>query len=248
MFYNYFLNSKSKTVRQSIIASLIVSNILSFTGCSNKKDCDILEKHAHFYVDEDNFGRYIVSENKKIGNLKKYYSYIPVYNNNDELLDFINKNDLFVISDNKQEIDKIVSKLHDHKEYRYYYFYNDIDKITHYDGFKETNSYYSLAKKGYSWSENEYVDNLTGETRYCHYMYRAYKIVKNNKEFKLVESDLVESLDDLSDEYIYIDKNFYIPVNLYNKKEILSYEDGSHIYKDIISEDEYYGEKDKVKK
>lgn len=227
---------------------LILSNVFSLTGCNNKKNCDIKEEHAHFYVDENGLGRYIVSEEKKIKNLKKYYSYIPVYDKNNKLLDFINQNNLFLIEDNKEVINETLKKLKDHKEYRYYYFYNAIDKITHYDGFKETNSYYSIPKIGYSWSDNKYIDNQTGEVRNCHYMYQAYKIVNYQNDFKLIASELVENLDDLSFEYTYITKDFYIPVNPNCKNEILEYEDGPMDDKDILSEDEYNKERGKVKK
>ena len=69
-----------------------------------------------------------------------------------------------------------------------------------------------------------------------------------NSWFLLIASELVENLDDLSFEYTYITKDFYIPVNPNCKNEILEYEDGPMDDKDILNEDEYNKERGKVKK
>ena len=79
-------------------------------------------------------------------------------------------------------------------------------------------------------------------------MFQAYKIVNYNNNFKLIASDLVKDFNELSDEYIYITKNFYVPVNPNCKDEILDYEDGPYNDKEIISEDEYYKNIGHVKK
>lgn len=54
-------NGKKKK-KNIIIAGLIISNLFTFSGCEKNVPCNINENHAHYYVNDDGFGRYIVSE------------------------------------------------------------------------------------------------------------------------------------------------------------------------------------------
>lgn len=236
------LNEKKgkKILKNTIIGGLIITNILSFSGCAKNVPCDIQGNHAHYYINDEYIGRYIVSEKSSISGLNRLDNYIFVDEKEEGLLEFINENDLFKIDDNKNAINNITDNQMDYKEYRYSYYYTMSMPVLHTNG---KNTYVTcnyIPTIGYSWTSNPNKENLTGEERDCHYVYYGYKIIKNdNGDYELVKSKPVDSITELPEGYDYIKGKFYDVVNLYDRNEILDYEDGPEEGKVIISEDEY---------
>lgn len=244
------LNSKrgKKILRNVIIAGLVVMNLFVFSGCAKTVPCDITGTHAHYYVNDDYMGRYILSEKSTVSGLNRSNNYIAVNEDDVELLKFINKKDLFRIDENKNAIEEITAKQTDYKEYRYKYFYLMAMPITHYNGKTTSVRFNYIPMTGYSWTTDSDKSRLTGEERICHYVYYGYKIAKNDKgKYQLEKSEPVDDIKDLPEGYDYIKEKFYDVVNLKNKDEILDYEDGPEEEKQIITEEEYNqsGEKSK---
>lgn len=228
------LNSKKgkKIIGAVAIAGLIVVNLVAFSGRAQDVPCDVPDNHAHYYVNDENIGRYVVSEKSSVSGLSRLDDYIVVNEEDMELLDFLNKNDLYNIDNNQTAISEITDTQTDFMEYRYQYYYNTTSRVG--------NTLISLPHTGYSWTNNPEGKDLTGEERECHYVYYGYKVTKDEEgKYKLEKSAPVDNLSNLPEGYNYINGKFYDIVNLKNKNEVLSYEDGPSEGKKLISEDDY---------
>ena len=235
------INEKNgkKKIKNIVIAGLIIANLLTFSGCSKNAPCDVRGNHAHYYVSDDAFGRYIVSEKGTVSGLNRSDDYIPVNKEETELLEFINKKGLYRIDENKQAISNVTKRRQDFVEYRYRYYYLLPMPIVQYNLKSTYVTYTYIPMVGYSWTTDTSRE-LTGEKRVCHYVYYGYKIIKNEKgAYELVKSAPVDDLSELPDGYDYIKGKFYDIVNLYNRKQVLDYEDGPAEGKELISEEEY---------
>ena len=227
-----------KKLKNVLIAGLIIANILTFSGCTKNVTCDISGEHAHYYVNDEYLGRYIVSEKSSVSGLNRTDNYIRINKEEADLLEFINKKGLFRIDENQYAIKNIVSNHQDHTEYRYKYFNIVPIPIVHSTGKITYITYNYIPMPHYSWTTDT-SKNLTGEERICHYVYYGYKVIKNEKgSYEIIKSNPVDDLFELPEGYIYIKKDFYDVVNLYDKNEILDYEDGQEKDKKIISEEE----------
>ncbi len=232
------LNEKKgkKLFKNIVFGGLIITNLLAFSGCAKNVHCDVQGNHAHYYVNDDYIGRYIVSEKSTLSGLNRLDTYISVNEEEESLLKFINEKNLFKIDENKKVIDNITENQRDYKEYRYSYYY--LMTIPTINGDFITYDY--IPSTGHSWTNNPNYENLTGEERVCHYVYYGYKVIKTDKGvYELEKSEPVDSIAELPEGYDYIEEKFYDIVNLYNRDEILDYEDGPEEDKKIISEDEY---------
>lgn len=239
------INEKNgkKKIKNIVLAGLIIANLFTFSGCANNVPCDISGDHAHYYVNDEYFGRYIVSEKSSISGLNRTDNYIPVSKEDAELLEFINKKGLFRIDYNQQAISNITDSHQDFIEYRYSYYYLMPIPVVYGTEIRFNN----MPMIGYSWTTDT-SKNLTGEERVCHYAYYGYKIIRNEKgTYELVKSDYVDNLSELPDGYDYIKEKFYDVVNLRDKNEILDYEDGPEDDKEIIGEEEYNQSQGKTK-
>lgn len=235
------INEKNgkKKIKNIVIAGLIIANLFTFSGCSKNVPCDISGDHAHYYVNDDDFGRYIVSEKSSVSGLNRSDDYTPVNKEEAKLLKFINKNGLFRIDENQQAIRNITDSHQDFVEYRYKYYYLMPIPVFHRIGNSTYITYNYIPMIAHSWTTDT-SQSLTGEERVCHYVYYGYKVIRNEKgSYELVKSDPVDDLSELPDGYDYIKEAFYDVVNLYDKNEILDYEDGPKEDKEIISEEEY---------
>ena len=241
------INKKNgkKIFKKFVLAGLIVAKLFTFSGCSKNVSCDISEHHAHYYVNDEDFGRYIVSEKSSVSGLNRSDSYISVTKEDAELLNFINENGLFRIYENQQAISNITDSHQDFVEYRYCYYYNL--PIYYYDYLTGLPKLLLMPMKGYSWTTDTSKE-LTGEERKCHYMYYGYKITRNGTgNYELVKSEPVDDLSELPDGYDYIEEKFYVVVDPNDKSKILDYEDSSEEDKEIISEEDYNQSQGKTK-
>jgi len=221
-------NSNNKLKMRNFIAGgMLVASIFLFGGCAKNVDCDIKGLHAHNYVNEESFDKYMISEKEHNGKWVRTNSYVEVSHDMKELIDFENKEKLFRISHNKDKIKEIVDSQEDYIEYRYRYTY--LLPIAHsmYNG-KTTTVYYTyIPQTGYSWTDNPAGYNLTGEQRVVHHVYYGYKVAKNSRgKYEAIRSELVDNIEDLDGEFIYIKEKFYKKVNPNDKTIEFDYEDG----------------------
>lgn len=212
--------------KRILATGLIIANLVTFTGCAKTVDCDIEEDHAHYYVSEEDIGRYIVSEKSTVSGLERTEEYVYVTPEEAELLKFMNKKDLYKIDENMDAIKDIEQSNKDYTEYRYMYIYLQPIPIPHPTGKSITISYSYMPVPMYSWTTNQ-NRNLTGETRVCHHMYYGYRVYQDeNGKYKMEKSELVDDISELPPEYQYISGDFTTVVNSDTKEE-LDYEDGT---------------------
>lgn len=237
---NGSLNKKEKIgIRNIIIGGLLVSSIFLFSGCAKTVDCDIADNHAHKYVSSEQFDKYVVSEKEHIG-LGKWLrtdEFIIIDKEQEKLIDFENKHDLLKISDNQDKINEIVSSHEDYVEYRYKYTY--MMQIPHTRKIGNTTSIYytTIPTIGHSWTTNPNHSRLTGEERTIHHMYYGCKVIKNEEgKYEIVNSELVDNLNDLPEDYIYIKSDFVKKVNFDDRKIEIDYEDGPEEEKELVNE------------
>ncbi len=213
--------------KRILAAGLIIFNLVTFTGCAKTVDCDIEDDHAHYYVSqEEDIGRYVVSEKYSISGLDRTDEFIYVTPDEAELLEFMNKKDLYRIDENIDAIKEIEQGNKDFLEYRYKYIYLQPIPIAHPVGKTITISYSYIPVPMYSWTTNT-NRNLTGETRVCHHMYYGYRVYQDEKgKYRMEKSELVDDISELPPEYQYISGDFTKIVNPDTKDE-LDYEDGT---------------------
>ncbi len=200
---------QGKKIGKKILASgLIVANLFTFSACAKETECDIPVEHAHYYTDEYDFGRYIVSEKNTVDGLTKTDNYIEITKEDEALLRYINKMGLYRIDENYETIKEVEDSCHDYTEYL-----NEepaLRPILTPKGFR----LFPLPKEKWSDSQN---NTSTGETRNCHYMFYGYKVInKGNGKYQIERSDFVDSFDDLPPEYEYVSKNFAVVSNDYD--------------------------------
>lgn len=214
---------KGARIKNIVIGGIAVASILIFSGCSKDVPCDINQYHAHNYVSEQGFDRYIVSEKEKEGNLSRTDEYITITKDVENLINFENKEGLFRIYHNKEKINEITSSQNDYLEYRYSYKWVQIVPVK----VGKVTIYNQIWHTGYSWTTNPNRSNLTGQERVVTHVYYGYKVVTDeNGNFKAIQSETVDNIEDLPDDFIYIKSDFYKKVNFDNKSVEVDYEDG----------------------
>lgn len=214
---------KFMDIRKLALALALVTP-LTLSGCSKKADCNISVPHAHKYVNEMGFERYINRENIRYDGYDRCEEY-KVIEGEEDLYKFLTKKDLLRIDDNLELINSIQESQDDYIEYRYSYTHLQPIPHTRKVG-KTTTTYFTyIPRTRYSWTSDPNHSRLTGETRLCHYVYCAYKVGKNDKgKYVLIESPAVEDVTQIKDEYPYIKKKFYYVVTSDGKEA--DYEDG----------------------
>lgn len=227
-----------RRMKATLLAGTMSMSLVGLSGCAKNVPCDIPGRHAHYYVSDDDLGRYIISEKEYISKLNRTDDYILIDKNDADMFKYINKKGLYKIDDNREAIADITKNQHDFMEYRYRYHYIMLVPQYHKVGKVTTVTYLHIPMTGYSWTTDENRSGLTGETRICHYVYYGYKIVKDGSKTKLVRSELVDDISQLPAEYNYIKDSFYTIVDL-NNYEVIDYEDGPEEDKELISEEEY---------
>ena len=218
---------KGRKLKSLIASGILLTSVSLFSGCAKNVDCDISGLHAHNYVSEESFSKFVVSEKEHIKDYYRCEEYINVNDDVADLIKFENKKDLLRISNNKEVIQNIVDSHSEYLEYRYSYTYlmpiihtksNGKGGITTYTTYMPT--------IGHSWTTDKNHSRLTGQVREVYYMYYGYKIGINEKgKYELVKSDYVSSLDELPNDYIYVKEKFYKTFIKGTNKEA-DYEDG----------------------
>ena len=214
---------KINSLRGVALALALVSPF-ALTGCGKKADCDINERHAHMYRSNLGHVRYIEDEHLRYDGYDRCDDYI-IIDGEEDLYKFLKKKDLMRIDDNLEIVKNTQDSNEDYTEYRYKYTYMQPIPHTRKIG-KTTSTYFTyIPRTRYSWTSDPNHSKLTGETRICHHVYVAYKVVKNDKgKYVLIPSEYVEDLTQIKDEYPYIKKDFTIIVT--NDGKEADYEDG----------------------
>lgn len=229
-----FITKHQRALQRVVVAGLMVT-LLSPIGIIFAKTlpvpCDIEGDHAHLYIDnETKIERYIESERKTVDGLKRLEDYRMITEEESELLKFQNKNGLFRVDENWDELQAITQEQQSHKkEYRYAY-----EETIHWStpmkvGKGWTVIQHSKKVTRHSWTTDENHEGLTGEERDIEYVYQGYRIVKNEQgKYEIQQSGYVSNLQNLPEEYDYIKKDFYKTMNP-ETEEILNYEDGPEV-------------------
>lgn len=216
------MSKKTKYIK--LLALIIAANTL--TGCSEKAECNITEDHAHLYINETGFERYIEDERINYQGYKRQEKYIVIDEKDKKLYKFLKDNKLLRIEDNLDIIDSIKETQNDYYEYRYEYPFMMPIPHTIYNG-KTISIYYTyIPTTHHSWTKDVNRGDLTGEIRVCHYVYYGYKIIeKENGTYDVEKSEYVDDIRDIMDEYPYIKAKYFEIVDG-ETKNILDYEDG----------------------
>ena len=84
---NFQKMMKLKGTSLVLVGTLLAS---SLTGCSSNDKCDISFKHAHMYVNEDGYVRYIESEKNEVKGCLRSYKYEEIDEEESKLYKFLN--------------------------------------------------------------------------------------------------------------------------------------------------------------
>ncbi len=213
--------------------ALVMISPIALGGCCKKAECDIEESHAHMYQNDAGVVRYIEDESLTYEGYDRLEYFIPI-EGQEELYDYLTKKDLMRIDDNIDYVVETQEAQQDFTEYRYRYTY--LMPIPHTRKVGNTTSTYFtyIPIIRYSWTTNPNHSRLTGETRVCHYVYKAYKVGQNEKgKYIMIESPYVDDMRDVMDEYPYMKKSFHTIVT--KDGEVADYEDGKE---EDLSEEE----------
>jgi len=226
---------KYETALQKIIIGGLIITLLSPIGIIFAKTrpvpCDIEGDHAHLYIDNGTkIERYIESERKTVDGLERLEDYRMITEEESELLKFENKNGLFRIDENWDELQTITQDQQSHKkEYRYAY-----EETIHWSTPMKVGKGWTVIQHSknvtrHSWTTDENHEGLTGEERDIEYVYQGYRIVKNEQgKYEIQQSGYVSNLQNLPEGYNYIKKDFYKTMSP-QTEEILDYEDGPEV-------------------
>lgn len=212
--------------------------LVSTSACGKKADCNIDTYHAHKYVNDKDYVRYIDKEYLNYEGYERQEDYINLDKDDKDLYKFYDKRNILKIEDNEDIIRNIQEENQDYIEYRYAYTYLMPVPIVHSTGKTTYVTYMFVPTTHYSWTRDENHSRLTGETRLCHYEYISYKIeIDENGKYVLIPGSEKQDIISTKDEYPYILEKFYKVVNLSDGCEV-DYEDMENDSPEHIQEDE----------
>lgn len=174
--------------------------VTCLTGCTKKADCEIPNKHAHMYVNDEGYIRYVESEKVEYEGYKRSYNHRDLTQEESQLSVFLDTKDLIRIDEN---IDLVLAQQEQNQPLTVYEYY-----VTTYSRAGSSTSYY--------WTNDPEHVCLTGKEKEVHYIYQAYKVEIEDGKYIVVPSELVEDITDVMEEFSYIREGFFIPVDEYN--------------------------------
>lgn len=225
---NFKMNVKNNEFLTSITGFVIGSGLafalVNATGAFDKAECPVVEEHAHLYVNEEGFTRYINSEFLRRYGYGRQDEYIKLSEDEVDLYSFINKKKLINIDDNANLILAIQNNNHDYLEYEYTYEKRVTRNAgkTHYRTWRTRTGWTSNPDNVENELSGTWKDlNFTGNTRLAHYIYKTYKVELNEKgKYVLVECPVVEDIHDALGKDLYIKHDFYEIIYVINYEEI----------------------------
>ena len=183
-----------------VAASVIVAPI-GLAYSSGHSSCSKKEPHVHEYVLDGEMVKYLPSEAKTAGDYAWTESYQSVSEEEKELRKFENENGLFRIKENKSFVGDMIRKNSTPKqEYRFAFMYT----------YRVLPSAAIREKIGFAWTEDSEHSFLTGEEREVRGWFKACKIeIQSDGNRVVIESDYVDDLTKLPEEYCYVKADFY---------------------------------------
>ena len=208
------LFSKVNAYKAALVFTLGVGVMTLFPSCAKKAQCADETQHAHYYVDEETgLGRYIISEKvtykSKGQKLARTEERATISDEDKEIINFMNKNGLFLIDYNKEDVAKIM----DGKqwlEYAYTYTQTHTSVGVAIGSTSDGNTTFSPVVSSSKttntdWTADPNLDeDYTGQKRLVTPTYHAYKIERNKRgKLTLVVSDEYRSLEEMPADYRY---------------------------------------------
>lgn len=192
--------NKLNITKKLVALVLSGTTVLTLAGCNKKMDCDVEEIHAHRYVSDVGFEGYLNSEYAT-----EDYGYLNWTDTIGEVNDEVNimtKFDLLKIEDNLEQIEEDTKNDLPFVEYEYKHSYTSMipaGKVM-----------VPVRHTDYRFSDDSNVSNATGMVRDVEYKYKGYRVgVNTDGDLELQESPLVDSLEDIKDDYPYFKVSDY---------------------------------------
>lgn len=189
------------------IASLSLATILCSTtlsGCVKKIDCDKEGEHAHLYTTEDEkFKTYRSGELSQLPTAHNENT-INIYWNEESIplteeIENMEKFCLFKISDNVETLKRREKKDKKKVYQEYQYLSTKYKPKYRYGAYVPTIEY----------TTDKNHKELTGMVRDVYYQYQGYKMEYVNGKLNLISSGLVDSLEEIKEEYPYFNLKDY---------------------------------------
>ena len=217
-------NLKLNLKKLALMAGLSLV-LVTTTSCGKKAECNVEGYHAHRYVSEQQYVRYIDQEYLSYEGYERQEDYIELNDSDKKLYKFLDKRNLLRIDDNIETIQRTQEENKDFIEYRYAYTYLMPIPIVHHTGKTTFVTFMFIPTTHYSWTRDPNHSRLTGETRLCHYEYTSYKIeIDEHGNYVLIPGPETEDIISTREEFPYILEKYYKVINLTDGCEA-SYED-----------------------
>ena len=194
-------------MNKKIIPTILMSSLL-LSGCSEKSDCDLPNRHVHLYTKNINndivISKYMDNEKLKVGNYDWNSNYIEITKEDEKIYKLLKNK--FNGLDNFDYLYYLMENNKDYLEFYYEYYTNEIYYTT--DGKGNMQMHTRLVHHD-GWTEDPYYSNNTGRTRLNHYRYYGYRIVNKNNNYVLDKSHLVDDVRDIIFDYSFYDEKPY---------------------------------------
>ncbi len=216
--------AKAKAIKIGLLMALGLASVSLFPSCVKTVDCPEQAPHAHLYVDEQTgLSRYVVSEREYVRSkgqkLVRTEQKVHISEDEKEIMEYMNKNGLFAIGENKEELNNIM-QADDYLEYEFGYYHEEMQPTMMYVYNSGTKSYdlvpgaVSVTVHDYAWTADKDITmyngskiDLTGNKRLVHNVYNGYKLVRDkNDRLRMEKGDTYDSLAEIpADNFIKID-------------------------------------------
>lgn len=193
-------SNKKPIKKRIVIGGVILAALTLFSGCSKTIECNIENSHAHIYENEKGFIQNIISEKEYIDGFCRTEDYILLDSHEVKFMEFLQSEGLMDITQNKDAISKEMEQNKDYLEYEYSYIQYIPLKIG------KTTIY--MQEENIAWTTDKQHPNLTGNIRKVEYKYYGYKIAVADDLLIAIKSELVDNLDELPPNFLYIKKDF----------------------------------------
>lgn len=188
------------------LGSTIILSTITNTGCIKKMDCSIEEEHYHKYVSEEGFETYFDSEYEK----KKGLFWTEETVSPRKELEVMDQFALIKTEDNLEALEDATKEDLPYTEYEY--------KYTKWKKRKIGDHTYRYPITKYDFTEDKEHSRLTGYVRDVEYKYQGYRVGESKRgKSIIIESELVDDLADIKEEYPYFKRSDY-KQKVYSKK------------------------------
>ena len=185
----------------------VLAASLALTGCSEKVDCDISNRHFHRYhkdiAGDIGIDTYLDGEYSSLDGYERTEDYIELTKQDENVYRLLEK--LMVGEDNFDYLYYLMASKKDY--FKFHYEFDTVESYTVEDdeGNKIT-KWRTVHHEG--WHTNPYDSDNTGLVRLYHHRYYGYRIVLNsNGKFVLERSPAVDDIREVLDEYPYVPEN-----------------------------------------